>query len=97
MRTSTAEERRRRDVLRFLAVKPDAKLSEVVQACRMTRKDASHALDQLIAEDFVSVRHPKLVWLFGPLISLFVGAERYALTKEGLWRVAREPENESVG
>jgi hypothetical protein len=96
MRTSTAEERRRRDVLRFLAVTPDAKLSEGVQACR-TRKDASHALDQLIVEDFVSVRHPKLVWLFGPLISLFVGAERYALTKEGLWRVAREPENESVG
>jgi len=76
-------------------VTPDAKLSQVVRACRIPRWEASHALDQLIADGLVSARHPWLVRIFGPPMWFIVGAERYSLTKDGLWQVAQEPESES--
>jgi len=94
MRTSTADELRRRTVLRCLAVTPNAKLSQVVDATRLGRKEASRILDRLIVDDLVRIKRPGLgrflsALLFTPLGLLFA-AERYSLTATGLWSVARD-------
>jgi hypothetical protein len=87
----TADEQRR-NVLRFLALKPDAKLGAVARGCEVTRRQASHCLDELVAEDLVSARHPArlLMFLFGPVVALLAGAERYSLTGKGLLLVAHD-------
>src|SRR5579859_3936612 len=92
IRISTAERRQQRDVMRFLALTPDARLRQVAQACRMGRREASWTLDQLIVEDLVRIRRPGMkrflsALLFTPL-GLFFVAERYSLTHTGLLRVA---------
>jgi len=91
MRAATADEQRR-DLLRFLALTPDAKLGDVARGCRIKRWQASRCLDQLVAEDLVSVRHPAhlLRALLGPWVAFLVGAERYSLTREGLLLVAHD-------
>ncbi|HLY85194.1 MAG TPA: hypothetical protein VKO84_01595 [Gaiellaceae bacterium] len=75
---------------------PDAKLGEVARGCRMTRSDASQGLDHLIVENLVRIRRPAPLArvLISPLVAFIVGAERYSLTNEGLWRVANDSDNE---